>query len=759
MQATMYRGMCVVSLVVGIGMAAVAQESAPSAATNEVLRLPPVTVIGAKERVQSLSGSGTYLGTEELRSQNYGNVGDVLRQVPGLYVRDEEGFGLRPNISLRGVDSTRSGKVTVMEDGVLAAPGPYAAPASYYSPNLSRMSGLEVLKGSSQVRFGPLTTGGVINYLSTPIPDQASGEVRFLYGTHNEMRGQAWYGDRQTNAFGTVGYVAEVFARHNDGFKKIDRTPDFQNRDDTGFTLFEPMLKLSWEPRTTQYQLLEFKIGYSDLENKETYLGLTDEDFHDDPYRRYAASRFDEMNSENTRLYLRHFIEVNSALELTTTAYYQHFHRNWYKLDSLRKVQGGPSSISLAEALATDGAALDTLRGENGGVLRVRANNRWYDFGGLETVAKYRFETGDLHHEAQLGLRAHTEVARQYQWQDDYYQTANGTITNVQREVGGKGVVGNRRDQTDAYAVYLQDTVRVGKLQITPGVRYEHLELQYWDRNAADPDPHDGTLNVWSAGLGVNYQHDPRLTVFGGVYRGFSVPDPRAAIRDDLEEETSLTTELGLRWQPHQAVKMETTLFYTRFEDLIVIDNIVSAGSGTTENAGNINCYGVEWRGEVDPATAWKLGVRTPLFVAVTFTDARLDGDAKSASAESIFAGGEDGNLVPYIPQWQLSAGTGLHFRRAGGEIRATFVDEAYTTANNSNEQINPVTGKADARFGKTDARCTVDVSAYYQVTKLVRLTGSVQNVFNETYIVSRHPYGARPGSPLTALVGVEVKF
>jgi Fe(3+) dicitrate transport protein len=731
----------------------------PAAASNEVLRLPPVVVIGAKESEKSLSGSGAYLGVEELQAYHGGNVHQILRQVPGVYARDEEGYGLRQNVSLRGVDTTRSGKVTLMEDGVLTAPSPYSSPAAYYTPNINRMSAVEILKGSSQVRFGPLTTGGVINYLSTQIPDNGEGRVRFVYGTDNEILGHAHYGDKASTPVGRVGYLVELFTRRADGFKHIDLTPDFRDGDDTGFTLVEPMLKLSWELPAQKRQALEFKIGYSDLENNETYLGITDDDLRDDPTRRYAASRFDEITSHNTRTYLRHSIELTDNLDLTSTLYYQGFHRNWYKLDSLRNIEGGPASLSLAEALATPGAPLETLRGANGGTLRVRANNRDHWLAGAETVANYRFHTKDLAHEALLGARYHTDVARQYQWQDDYYQTSSGVITNVQLKVGGMGAAGNRRDQTDATALFVQDSMRFGRLTLTPGARYEHLELKYYDRNAADPSTRRGTEDVWAAGLGFNYRHDTRLTVFGGVYRGFSVPDPRANIRDDIVEETSVAAELGARWHPGRGLRVEAALFYTRFEDLIVLDNIVSAGSGTTENAGNINCYGVEWRSQYDPCADRDWGIRTPLFATVTFTRAKLDGDARSASGESIFAGGKDGNDVPYIPDWQCAAGAGAHFDRCGAEIRVTFVNEMYTTANNSTLQVNPVTGKPDARFGKTDTCFTVDLSGYYQLNKQAKITGSVQNLFDATHIVSRHPYGARPNRPLSALVGVEVRF
>jgi len=754
MKLNVYR--CATPVCAGVMMLSLVVQSL-TAETNEMLRLPQMVIIGTKEQEQSLSGSGTYLDTKDLRAFELGDVHEILRQAPGVYVREEEGYGLRQNVSLRGVDTTRSGKVTLMEDGVLTAPSPYSSPASYYTPNIHRMSAMEILKGSSQVRFGPLTTGGVMNYLSTPIPDDGEGCLRFLYSTDNEIRGQVYYGDEVSIPIGRVGYLAELFTRRADGFKHIDRTPDFRDGNDTGFTLVEPMLKLSWDMPTEKRQSLECKIGYSDLENQETYLGITDEDFRKDPMRRYAASRFDELTSHNTRTYLRHFIEWTDDFDLTTTVYYQGFHRNWYKLDSLRNLEGGTNTITLAEALATPGAPLETLRGANGGTLRVRANNRDHSLAGVETAANYRFHTGDLAHEALLGVRYHTDAARQYQWQDDYYQTSSGVITNIQLQVGGMGAAGNRQDQTDALALFVQDSMCFGRFTLTPGARYEHLEQEYYDRNATDPSTHEGTLDVWATGLGFNYLHDPKLTLFGGVYRGFSVPDPRASVRDGVAEETSLATELGLRWQPRLGLHMETTLFYTRFDDLIVID--LTVGAGAIGNAGNVNCYGVEWRGEYDPCAERDWGIRTPLFATATFTQARLDGDAQSSNPESIFCGGKDGNDVPYIPDWQLMAGAGLHFQRCGAELRATFVNETYTTANNSTEPINPVTGSPDVRCGKTDAVFTVDLTSYYQLNRRVKITGGVQNLLDREYIVSRHPYGPRPGKPLTAVIGVEVKF
>ena len=81
--------------------------------------------------------------------------------MPGVFARDEEGFGLRPNIGIRGLNPTRSSKVLLLEDGIPLTYAPYGDNASYYHPPVDRFERIEVLKGSGQILFGPHTVGGV----------------------------------------------------------------------------------------------------------------------------------------------------------------------------------------------------------------------------------------------------------------------------------------------------------------------------------------------------------------------------------------------------------------------------------------------------------------------------------------------------------------------------------------------------------------------------------------------------------------------
>lgn len=740
-----------------------AEADDPGATPDEAVRMPGLTVIGSPEAVFQLPGSGAFVEAEEFREQSYDDVNQVVRSVPGVYFRQEDGFGLFPNLSLRGVDTTRSSKLTVMEDGVLAAPAPYASPAAYYRPTVGRMSGIEILKGSSQIRYGPHTTGGVINYLSTPIPEARSGYLRFLYGADNEVRTHTWFGDLVDTDLGRFGYVVEGYLRRTDGFKTIDRAPDFGPGNDTGFLLAEPMIKLSWTPRTERQQVFEFKFGYSYLDADETYLGLSESDFRHDPYRRYNSTRFDEIEAQNYRSYLRHSIDAGWGVNVTTTAYGAIFERNWFKLNDLRNVQdadGPPGStinMSLAEALAgaNGGFGLEVLKGQRAGTLRVRNNDREYFLWGVESVANRVFEAGPVKHDVSVGVRWHSDRESRDQQDEMFQQDDTGRI--IGHTYGPRGGAGHRWEQTDAIAIFIEDVISWGAWTFRPGFRYEQLWLEYKDKLAGVSD--SGDMGVWAPGLGVTYDLTPQWMLLGGVYRGFSVPGPLDHLQNHLDEETSIASELGARFQDDE-LGLDATLigFYTAFDDLIVVDNIGGAGTGESENVGKVDAYGLEFAARFDLGANRGWSFSNPYFVNFTWTRAVLDGDSRSLDPESIFAGGEDGNDVPYIPEYMVNFGAGLDFRRWGVSAIGTWVSETYTTASNTTEQLNP-DGEPDARFGTTDSYFLLDLAGYVRVRDNLKFLTGIQNVTGEEYIVSRHPAGPRPGQGRFWHVGFELEF
>ncbi len=737
--------------------------------------------LGGFEAVFDTPGSGAYLGPSNIHTQSYDNVERVLQQVPGVSVRTENGYGHFPSISMRGVESTRSGKLTVMEDGVLIAPAPYSAPAVYYFPNVGRMHAVEVIKGHSQIMYGPHTVAGALNLISTPIPEEPSVSIRGLYGSHDEYRMHAWFGSTVQTRWGRMGYLLEGYLRESDGFKTINQPPGLASPNpfsrvgktqDAGFTDGDLMLKFFWEPDSLVYQRWEVKVGYADSDRNETYLGLSDPDFVSNPFQRYPASVFDNWAAEHTTTYLRYTLGDPEwdRLSITNTVYYNQFHRNWYKLQDLRNIDtdtdgvgdGVNMNLGAATGGALAGAGLEVLRGQRAGTWRVRTNNRDYYSHGNETVASLSFDTRRAAHDVKAAVRYHVDEIRPFQHDDQFTIDSQGFITAT--SFGAPGSQRSREQEAHATAFYLLDRISLGRLSVTPGIRMEHIHLSTIDFGGSDTVLTDN-LDVIGGGVGATYDLSDRLKLLAGFHRGYSPPSPRGATGqgtggERLKEEEALASEFGFRYlNAERAFGTQLIAFYTQFNNMIIFDIMaVGGGTGNAQNVGAAFASGIEFTIQYDPGVDRGWTFQNPWFLAATYTNARLLEDVASADPESFFAGGRRGAWLPYVPEWAFTMGTGVHFDLIGVDVTGIFVDETFTTASNNTDHVAP-DGTPDARVGKTDDYFIWDFSGYARLTDKIKLFGGIQNVFDLDYLSSRHPYGPRPGAPLFGYLGAEAVY
>ena len=277
-------------------------------------------------------GSAHLVSQEALQALLQSDVMRVLRTVPGVYLQEEDGYGLRPNIGIRGSGLDRSARVALLEDGVLIAPAPYAAPSAYYFPTQRRMYALEVLKGPSSIAVGPKTTGGAVNLISTPIPDEFGGYADLRVGQNHALDAHAYLGD----AGEQFSWLVETVQSVSDGFKTIDGPANY-DQGGTGYGIQDYMVKLQFDsdPAATLYQSLRLKAGFTDQVSDETYLGLTEDDFWQNPTRRYAASAGDVFDGEHNQVQATYVIESESNWRGSVTAYRNNFKRDWFKLQSV----------------------------------------------------------------------------------------------------------------------------------------------------------------------------------------------------------------------------------------------------------------------------------------------------------------------------------------------------------------------------------------------------------------------------------------
>ena len=761
------RGVGSVSVMVGLLSAGV---PAGVFADEDVPRLLDRMVItGTAQDAMEQPGSGQVLEQADLDRFSHGDAHRILREIPGVNVHEEEGFGLFPHIGLRGTRLERSSRITVMEDGVLIAPAPYAAPAAYYFPQMGRMDSVEVRKGSSAIRSGPYTTGGAVNLRSTPIPRaDTAGHAQLLFGGDDGHRHRAWVGGND----GQWGWLLEGWDSGSEGFKRLDRvTDDGESRPnspvpDTGFDARNFLGKLRWAPDVAGvYQHWELKLAVDDRSANETYLGLTLDDFEANPFRRYRGSQLDQINTEHEQYQLTHYVEPARNLDVTTTAYRNNFARNWYKLHGVQDDPAG-SFIGISEILASPGdntSAMDWIRGEGGNDVlgKVRANNREYYSQGLQSTLGYFFNTTQMAHELEIGVRYHEDEEDRWQWEDSY-RMDNGSMVLVRPgdEQGAEGnatsgIPGsttNRVTRARATAIHVQNTMRGGNWTLTPGLRFEDITITRRDyQDGANPDRNvltgsrSADYQVWLPGVGATWRQGPDLVLLGGVHKGFAP----AGADPDVDEEESWNYELGLRWR-RQGLHSELIGFYNRYDNLVGECTASTGGGcvvGDQFNGGRVEVRGLEASTGYDLARLIGVGYGVPVRAAWTWTETGFRSAFNSDFEE--WGEVERGDELPQIPQQQFNLGIGVDHHLWGLNLNANYVGETRAVAGSGSIP-------ADERI---ESRWLLDISGEYRVHANARLFASVENLTDETYLAAIRPAGARPGAPRTGWVGLKLDF
>ena len=260
-------GLLTVVLIVLLSINFSSVAKAEDTKADTIYKLPAIEVIGeAKDALKNIPGSGQVISKEMLLKIHPLSVHEALSRVPGLYLRDEEGLGLRANIGIRGLFPTRSSKVLLLEDGIPFVLAPYGDPATYYHPPIDRFERIDVLKGSGQIQFGPQTIGGVINYITKTPPLKPSGSVSLAGGSRNFLKTYTTWG----GTWGNVKLLLDYTRKQGDGARKNINS---KINDVTGKIGVSVGKKGS----------LMLKLNYYGEESQVTYAGLTQVEYEQNP--------------------------------------------------------------------------------------------------------------------------------------------------------------------------------------------------------------------------------------------------------------------------------------------------------------------------------------------------------------------------------------------------------------------------------------------------------------------------------------------
>ena len=728
-----------------IGFSPVEQELTVAAGRSFDVRLilpeivrERVNVVGDASLVEKIPGSAYVIDRREMEKVKLAtdDIHQMLRQIPGLNIQEEEGYGLRPNIGMRGTGTDRNSKITMMEDGVLVAPAPYAAPAAYYSPTAGRMESLEVRKGSSQVKYGPITTGGVLNYVSTSIPSAFQLRSTLAGGGDAARKITAGVGD----SYGNVGWLLETFQFRNNGFKQLD------GGGDTGVELSDYLAKfrVNTTPNEALYQEVEIKVGRTEQTGDETYLGLTDADFQGTPLRRYAASQVDILDATHEQYQVRHFL-ARRNWDVTTLAYRNDFHRAWYKLESV--LGSGLAGVLRSPELNTERMAVLQGGDSVANALIVRNNNRTYYGAGAQSILGLSLSRGQVRHQVELGVRYHQDEEDRFQ-QDDGYQMLGGRM--ILTQTGAPGSQANQIVGASAVAGFISDTITWGKWSASPGLRYESIDLDSTTYARTDPGRSGATtivttdVNAVIPGVGLSYTARPGLSLFGGVHKGFAPPGPGAA--DGTEVEHSVNYEVGTRVQRGDA-GTEVIGFFNNYGNLLGRDTLASGGTGEGQlfNGGKAQVYGLEASAHWNPAKEWGWASALPIRLAYTLTHAEFRTSFQSQFAP--WGNVQVGDELPYVPRHQFCVSVETDHQTWRARLESFYVDRMRTLAGQA----------AYVAAESTDSYFVMNVSGEHKLREGATLFASVQNLADNVYIVGRHPAGVRPGLPRLIQAGLKI--
>ena len=700
----------------------------------ESQEIETVTIIGKKADVKELSGSGQIVSNEELLKAMDTDIHKILSAVPGVYFRTEDGYGLRPNISIRGTSIDRSAKITLMEDGILVTPAPYTSSSAYYFPTSGRINSVEVLKGPSSISQGPSTIGGAINMISTPIPEVNSGKFTQEFGQNGMLRTHAYYG----GVSGNLGGLVEIHEHKTDGFDSIANVGG-----DTGFNKSDILIKARYE---TGDHSLTFKMLEVDEVSDQSYVGLSGASFNANPRLRYGMTQYDEMNNDGDQKSLTYLGDFENIRVIAST-WSNDYHRDWFKVDKANNnsdhgVGSGINNV-IAVANAGNANAQAILEGELAVQVKLKHNNRFYTNEGYQ----FKVITDINNHSLTFGYRDMEDSESRYQNYECFDQGSNGINSALYDCSTGYTGSNNRLRVSEATSYYIEDKITLGNLILTIGHRseeYDQVENRWNDGvptrtqlASGYPKTKDGDHST--TGFGATYDVNENLQLVAGFHEGMT-----AMFGTDPEKADNM--ELGLRYSKGDT-SLETFYFESDYKNLKAVCKNSQGGDcddGDVFDGGVVDVSGLEL--SASHIFEGSDGTIYPVALTYTSTDATFansfddDGDYWG-----VVAAGDD---VPYVPSSSLALVVGfVGSSGLSGNVRLVDNGSSCSTAAcGINQNI--------------EAHSFIDLNLRKPLNDKTDVYLIMENLLDHEDIVARAPKdGARSQKPRTLKIGFTFKL
>lgn len=706
---------------------AAAQNAAPSNRTSEVI-VQSTSILPSS--IENLPGSYSVLTQAQIEARAPFSIVETIREIPGLHVVAEDVAGTHLNIGMRGLNPRRSSRTLLLEDG---APtvffAPYADPSSHYSTPLERVERVEVLKGSGQILYGPQTMGGMINFVTRPVPTQgATGSVKVTAGQ------QAYQGAHFNLGTGTEngGVMLDVLKKRGDGIRA-------EHHFDVQDVALKAQFKINNEQRITG----KFAAYKENSLFSET--GLTAAEYTASRYKgtfEQAEDAMERFTMDRQTAQLVHEWDLNKNTKLSTQFYYSKTNRQSHRSREFEYDDGDN-----AFAMGRDEYAI---------------RPRQYEFFGVEPKLEIKHNAFGLKNQTILGFRYHSENVDRKKLVGDSFNVVNAADERLTANI-------------KAISYYAQNTFIAGDWTITPGLRLEDVTSRknlYSSATGAAFDTLESSLTTTKLqalpGLGWTWNGLNGTTVFGGIHRGFAPPRPDRDIDNNtlqkVTPELSTTTELGVRTGLLKSGHLEATVFNMDISDIVV------QSGGIFRNEGRAQHTGFEISGKLNLGEL--AGQKNHYFASVAYTHLMT---AKFKDSGQVGGEGEDGygsyqagNRLPYAPKHALAMNLsyegpqGLQARMGVTYISRQFANTDNYRGTSAEGYCADVDGASQADcglFGEIPSLTLYNASiSYAPKGQKVSYFLSGENLANKKYFASR-ANGLQAGRGRMVVAGLRYAF
>lgn len=359
-----------------------------------------------------------------------------------MKIFDETGTGALPQIMMRGLYESRSGRVQVLEDGIPLALAPYGQTSlSLFPMTMDMVDHIDVVRGGAAVQYGPNNMGGVINIVSRPIPKKWTTSI----GERLQIAGNNGH-TLFNEDFSTGGYITDRFAAQLD--------TNFQNehqfRDSNSHTdVHNVRLR-------TRYDITDHDRILTDYANYAINTGLpgalTPHQYRVD---RYQATRpLDQVTGSTNRgsLVAQHDFHHWAFLtgeQATVTFFADEAKRNY------------TSGMGRTSATTWDSGMLPQM---------MQTAPRDFTVYGIQPQLALRTKQWGISHEVSVGARG-------------TFETINYKVNRRNPLTAPLKIFRNWKFNNKAWSTFISDKMGFfhDRLTITPGFRFEHIDEAYND--------------------------------------------------------------------------------------------------------------------------------------------------------------------------------------------------------------------------------------------------------------------------------------